>query len=73
MLDKDPAPQGFENRCTYCGTILTGQNTIYEVIEHEGEISTPLHFCSEEHAKAYASQQENELQEEDVIGRAGPT
>ena len=73
MLDKDPAPQGFENRCTYCGILLAEQNIVYEVIEHEGEISTALHFCSEDHAKAYASQMEIEPEEADVLGRSGPT
>lgn len=73
MLDRDPAPQGFESRCTYCGKQLTGQTVVYEVLECDGETTTALRFCSEEHAKAYASQMETEPEEADIMGRAGPT
>jgi C4-type Zn-finger protein len=71
-MDREPAPEGFEGRCLYCGRRLTGLKTSYH-LPYMGEVPEIARFCSEECARAYEATTEEELEEFEEIERAGAT
>jgi hypothetical protein len=74
MLDRDPAPEGFEERCVHCGRLLMGEAVKKHIYNFPDQDTIPARFCSEECAEAYRDLMDEEYWEEtEEIDRAGAT
>ena len=74
MIDRDPDPQGFEERCMSCGRRLTGKAARKHIYGFPDKDIIPARFCSEECAEAYRDlMMEEEWEEIEEINRAGAT
>ncbi|MEN6357125.1 MAG: hypothetical protein ABFD83_08590 [Armatimonadota bacterium] len=68
MVDREPSPEGYMHRCTYCGKPILEDELVLAVPE---EGSEAISFCSQECADTYLSLH-RESEEEDIF-RAGAT
>jgi len=74
MIDIDPAPEGFEDRCINCGRLLTGKVVQKHIYDPPNEDVIPARFCSEECMEDYRETMDEEYWEEtEEIDRAGAT
>ncbi len=55
MLDRDPAPEGFESRCTYCGRQLTGRDAQGDAAAFRCGAEIAVRSCSKACEEAYRS------------------
>ena len=55
MLDRDPAPEGFESRCIYCGRQLTDRGAFTNDAVFRSGAEIVFRFCSKACEKAYMS------------------
>lgn len=73
MLDRDPAPEGFEGRCIYCGRQLVEPGSTQDVPKFQGGVEVAVRFCSDVCEKAYRSLTDEDWEELEEILRAGAT
>jgi hypothetical protein len=72
MNDKDPASEGFGERCLYCGGRLAGL-LISSHIPRYGDGTGIERFCSEQCAIEYTTLVEEEWEEDEELRGAGAT
>ena len=73
MVDRNPAPQGFEDRCMYCGRPLMELEVGSHLKELQRKQMVTARFCNEDCAEAYKALLNESWEESDEIDRAGAT
>ena len=73
MLDRDPAPEGFQSRCIYCGRQLIERDAQGEAAAFRSGAGIAVRLCSKACEKAYRSLTNEERDEFEEICRAGAT
>ncbi len=73
MLDRDPAPEGFESRCSYCGRQLIDRGAQGEDAAFRSGARIAVRLCSKACEEAYRSLTNEERDEFEDIYRAGAT
>ena len=71
-MDRDPAQEGLEGTCLYCGRRLTGGTISYHLPKY-GDGTAIERFCSEQCANAYTTLVNEYWEEFEEIDRAGAT
>ena len=73
MLDRDPAPEGFESRCLYCGRQLTDRGAYASDAKFRSGAEIVFRFCGTACKEAYMSLTNEQREEFEEVYRAGAT